>query len=101
MKNAQTIDWHEDCLNNRRNNEREREVELDLIQSELNTLKRQNRFYELQIAAAKSQGMTEFDRDRFLKTKTAMLKAIMDTSPSLVNQLLSDLDGKPLLGPKQ
>jgi hypothetical protein len=69
-----SIEWHEDCLQNRRGYAeriyaRFLQAQLDYSEARQCVIK-----YEHQIKAAKARGMDGFDADRFLKHKIKEVK---------------------------
>lgn len=65
------IEWHEQCLRNMRSNY-ERELHaLDERHKEVTQFWDRIKHYGSQIDEAKARGMTQFDRDRFMKQRRA------------------------------
>mgnify|MGYP001209340437 CR=1 FL=1 len=69
MSNKYPIYWHEECLENRFNAEKNLTENIAKLTSEYIDLYKENRFYKVQIEHAKMLGMDGFDRDRFMKGK--------------------------------
>lgn len=68
-KFVMSIEWHESCLKNSSANcARKKELVLETLR-EVERWERDNELYRIQINAAKKQGKTHFDRDRFLVKK--------------------------------
>ena len=69
-KTAKSIAWHEECLKNFELNLANKEQELVRLTTEVTRWREEVEFRKQQIAAAKAQGKTEYDADRFLVKKS-------------------------------
>ncbi len=69
VRYTRDIEWHEQCLTNMRNTLIGYRHALAAEQRRVTTLEAEVSLYERQIAEAKERGMTEFDRDRLLRTR--------------------------------
>ena len=61
-----SINWHEECLQNRFSSLSKRELELKAMQERVERDTRQYLFYARQIHQARIRGMDSFDSERFL-----------------------------------
>jgi hypothetical protein len=61
-----TVEWHKECLANRRRTIDSKVREFLALQKEIQRETATTDFLEQQIATAEAQGLTEFDRDRFM-----------------------------------
>jgi hypothetical protein len=69
MRNVQSIEWHEECLLNRRKSVELLKQELDRLLKRLHMAEAELSFRELQIEEAKRLKKTKFDADKFLFPK--------------------------------
>lgn len=61
-----SIDWHKDCLKNRHKYIERMQKELQELQTEINASVSGSLFYHKQIMTAESEGIKEFDREKYL-----------------------------------
>jgi hypothetical protein len=63
------LQWHEDCVRNSELNLKEAVQQLQRLTASVQNHRTELYFHRLQIIVAKERGLTEFDPDRFLKTR--------------------------------
>lgn len=64
-----SIEWHEECLNNHRNNLIRMEEELKRMKENFERSMNDYMFHEQQVEEAKKKGMDGFDGEKFLKSR--------------------------------
>lgn len=69
MKRMFPIEWHQETLENFNETLRYKKRELERLQEEIKRMESEAAFRSLQISEAIKQGKTEYDRDRFLKSR--------------------------------
>lgn len=65
------LDWHRECLSNRRKSLARQQEQLDRLKAEVQKSVVETEFYANQIEEAERRGMTDFDKDRLLIKKPA------------------------------
>ena len=66
----QSIEWHINCLNNRKRSRDNLLKKFEELRKELEVENRNIFIYEQQILRAEELGKKEFDRDKFNKTRS-------------------------------
>jgi prefoldin subunit 5 len=61
-----SVEWHEDCLNNRRRNLEKRRRRLENVSQEIEKEARNIDYYIYQINTAKREKKAGFDRNKYL-----------------------------------
>ena len=67
------ISWHEECLGNATAHWQRFAEQVERDQRELNRNRRELEAYAHQIATAKKEGVAEFDREKFMKSRAKRL----------------------------